>query len=215
MKKSLCFAIVGFVVFVCLSASAGAADVAIVNPSFETPVKADSTYSEDLTDCPGWSVFDNGRTGGYIGVWNIESQYYGGNAPEGENIAYVSKYGFAQILTETLTAGMQYTLTVEVGYLKESIWDGYKVQLLADGTVLAEDNDTVTIAENTFRTSTVTYAYDPADSALLGQPLQIRLLSLDGGEADFDDVQLTVIPEPATMGLLGMGALALIRRKRK
>ena len=66
MKKSLCFAIVGFVVFACLSASAGAADVAIVNPSFETPVKADNEFSVDLSDCPGWSLFDNGQTGGVI-----------------------------------------------------------------------------------------------------------------------------------------------------
>jgi len=193
MKKLLCFAIVGFAVFVCFSALAGAAEVAIVNPSFEEPVKADGDYSLDLSDCPGWSLFDNGQTGGSIGVWNITNASYGGNAPEGENIGYVTKYGFAQVLTETLTAEMSYILTVEVGNNQAFAWTGYKVQLLAGETLLAEDDNTVAVASDTFETSTVTYDYDPADSALVGQPLQIRLLCIDENEVDFDNVKLKVV----------------------
>jgi hypothetical protein len=117
---------------------------------------------------------------------------------------------------------MTYTLTVEVGNNQLFPWAGYKVQLLAGETILAEDDDSLTVAEETFETSTVTYTYNPAHSALLGEKLQIRLFAKLGyiesgvySEMNVDDVQLTVIPEPATMGLLGMGALALIRRKRK
>jgi hypothetical protein len=190
MKKPLIFAIVGFVVFVCLSVSAGAAEVTIVNPGFEDPALADGDYTTN--DCPGWSRIDNGGT---IGVWDpglpgTAFPGWGGNAPEGENIAYATADGIEQVLTATFAVDIIYTLTVEVGNVKYSLWSGYKVQLLAGGTVLAEDNNTIAIAEDTFETSTVTYIYDPCDAALLGQPLQIRLLCLDENEVDFDNVKL-------------------------
>ena len=78
-------------------------------------------------------------------------------------------------------------------------WFGYKVQLLAGGTVLAEDDSSLTPAEDTFETSTVTYVYDPADSDLVGQNLEIRLLGVSNGaysvEVNYDDVRLTADPE--------------------
>ena len=68
-------------------------------------------------------------------------------------------------------------------------WLDYKVQLLAGGTVIAEDD-----------------TYDAGDAALVGQPLEIRLLaaSVDGLEVDtdFDDVVLTADPPfPAPAGV--------------
>ena len=85
-------------------------------------------------------------------------------------------------------------------------WAGYKVQLLAGETVLAEDDNTVAIAVNTFETSTVAYTYDSGDDALLGEPLQIQLLCIDSNEVDFDDVQLTaeaptIVPYTVTLTL--------------
>ncbi len=128
--------------------------------------------------------------------------------------------GFAQVLTDagaTLTADTTYTLTVEVGNAIGYVWGGYSVQLLAGGTphtpgtgadytgsvtggtLLAEDNNSLTIATGTFETSIVTYTYDPdLHSHLLGEPLQIRLLALGGEGADFDDVTLFHSPEPLT-----------------
>ena len=208
------------VAILALSASAGAVEVTIVNPGFEDPVLADGEYQYSL-DNQGWGYFDND---GYQGPWNLGPSDYGGNAPEGQNIGWVNPGGvgvpggFAQVLTDadaTLKANMTYTLTVEVGNTLGWPWGGYKVQLLAGGTphtpgtgadtgpvtggtLLAEDNNSLTIAEDTFETSTVTYTYDPVlHSGLLGEPLQIRLLSLgnvaagDWTEADFDNVTLS------------------------
>ena len=139
-----------------------------------------------------------------------------------------------------LKAGWTYTLKVEVGNAYWYDWGGYKVQLLAGGTphtpgdgsdytgpvtggtLLAEDDSSLAVPDGTFMTSTVTYSYDPMHAALVGEPLQIRLLALipteptgDEVEVEFDNVRLTAVPEPATLALLSLGALMVRRRRRQ
>lgn len=136
--------------------------------------------------------------------------------------------GLSQVLTTMFAANTDYTLTVEVGNSWDYWWSGYKVQLLAGGTVLAEDDNTLWPDYRKWVTSTVAYTYDSAHAGLVGQPLEIRLLNKgidmdapDGAKADgssivgveFDNVVLT--PEPASLSVLAMGGLALIRRRRK
>jgi len=165
--------------------------IPIDNPGFEDLVLTDGSYNYEY---PGWGHFANDAE---HGTWNLGTEF-GGSAPEGQNVGWANPAtgsvgvpgGFAQVLTTTLTAGTTYTLTVEVGNTPGYPWGGYAVQLLAGGTpgdtgeitvgtLLAEDNNTLTIAEDTFETSTVTYTYDlELHSGLLGEPLQIRLLNL-------------------------------------
>ena len=85
-------------------------------------------------------------------------------------------------------------------------WLGYKVQLLAGGTVIAEDDSGIVPADDEFALLTVPYTYDEDDAALVDQPLEIRLLaaSVDSLEVDtdFDDVVLTADPPfPAPAGV--------------
>jgi hypothetical protein len=208
--------------------------IPVVNAGFENPVLADGDYGFSL-DNQGWGYFANG---GDIGPWNPATTDYPGQAPEGLNVGWAEPGngvpgGFAQVLTATLTAGMTYTLTVEVGDALTYTGGGYAVQLLAGGTphtpgtggytgevtggtLLAQDNNTRTIVDGTFVTSTATYTYNPAlHSGLLGERLQIRVLALHDAETEFDNVRLDATPEPASLSVLALGGLALIRRRRK
>ncbi|HSP43348.1 MAG TPA: Ig-like domain-containing protein [Luteolibacter sp.] len=169
--------------------------VPITNPGFEDPVTADGTVGGLPT---GWTSF-NGAT---ADVLNPDANDFTAEAPEGQNVASIfdangSEEGLSQVLAATFQDGAGYTLTVEVGNSKYSAvsFPGYRVQLFAGGTLLAEDDNSLTIAEDSFSTSTVNYTYDAGDAALVGQPLEIRLLSKGLAASDevcFDDVQLTV-----------------------
>ncbi len=209
---------------VVMSASTFAALIPIVNAGFEETILSEGAYDFAV---PGWDTVGPGPSSG---SWNPDDGAifygYGGEAPEGLNVAWIAEGtddagagvegGIAQLLAETLTADTTYTLTVEVGNSYYYAWgEGYKVQLLAGGILLAEDDSTLTPATDTFELSTVMFDSAGADAGLLGQALEIRLLAKAGnGEADFDDVQLSAVPEPATIALLGMGIL-MLKRKRK
>jgi hypothetical protein len=181
----------------------------IANPGFEEPAIADDTYAYSVV---GW---ESHGVNASIGVWDIGTEY-GGNAPEGENVGFQDDGagGFAQVLPSTFQASMTYALSVVVGNNPDYTFGGYQVQLLAGGTatnggtLLAEDSNTVTVATETFATSTVTYAYDPTHSGLLGEQLQIRLLALADVETDFDDVVLCATYVPITLIDLGVSGIS-------
>jgi len=179
----------------------------VLNPSFEDPVLAEDGYT--WGDVPGWTLVGGEATDiEGSGVWNVTlADFDPVLAPEGENVLYTEYLpegiakGVAQVLTETFAADTDYTLTAEVGNSNYYYNGGYSVQLLAGGTVIAEDNDTLWPEYKTWATSTVAYTYDSADSALVGQPLEIRLLNLEldkdsppAGEVvgvEFDNVTLS------------------------
>jgi len=189
-------------------AARGAAPVSITitNPGFENPALAEGDWTSD-NSIIGWIQIN----GADIGVWNVGPADFPNGAAEGLNVAYlyvpVNGQGFGQVLsgaTGLLQRSASYTLTVAVGNSASyAAFPGYQVQLLAGGTLLAQDENTLTPAEGRFVTSTVTYTYASAHSALVGQPLEIRLLSKgqnSSEEMEFDDVRLTVTVMPLTSG---------------
>jgi len=119
-----------------------------------------------------------------------------------------------QLLDELFDPSIDYKLTVKVGDpLGTWAYNGYAVQLVAGGenvnevaslawavaggTIIAEDYNTLTIADGTFQEATVLYAANSASADLAGLPLQIRLVALEDPAAHyttsfvgFDDVKL-------------------------
>jgi hypothetical protein len=196
------------VLAICPDAHGG--QIPINNPGFEDPALGDGDWDYSM-DNQGWGYIDND---GSLGPWNPAMADYPGEAPEGLNVGWTEPGdgvpgGFAQVLSAPLMAGTTYTLTVKVGAALTYSGGGYAVQLLAGGTpqpsgngsdytgpvtggtILAQDSNSLTIADGTFVTSTVKYTYNPAlHSGLLGEPLQIRLLDLDADETEFDSVSV-------------------------
>jgi len=181
--------------------------ITIENPGFEDPVLTEDDWT--WGDIPGWTLVGGDVTGiEGSGVWNTTSADFDPVlAPEGQNVLYTEYLpegiakGAAQVLTEKFAADTTYTLTVEIGNSWYYYFSGYSVQLLAGGVVIAEDNDTLWPEYYKWATSTVEYTYDPADAALVGQPLEIRLLCLEldkdsppAGDVvgvEFDNVRLS------------------------
>lgn len=165
-------------------------------------------------------------------------------APEGDNVALLFKsggasadeYGIEQQLVDTLQANTEYTLTVEVGNIQTCAglpsgstptfnldgFPGYRIELRAGTQSLVIDNNTLSINEGEFETSTITFNSPPV--VLPNQLLSIRLVSLNmvaaGGnlEVDFDNVRLSTVetlavPLPGmTYWMLAIVGAVIIRR---
>ena len=151
---------------------------------------------------------------------------------DGDQAAYLftlSEVGFTQELTETYQAGMSYDLTV--GILGGGgIVDGDSFLI---GLYYLDAGNPVTIASTQITYSlasfpTVTHLNDYSISlsdvqvtdAWEGEQIGIELRSLVGtgsGYWDLDNVRLTAVPEPSTLGLLAVGlggGFLLARRNR-
>lgn len=182
------------------ASSAWGQSITIENAGFEAPSLGAGQFQAGV---PGWTNFGSVEE---IGVWHVGVPAdFDAAPPEGVQVGYIfggpADAGLAQVLTTTLAEDASYTLTANVGNSKGFSYNGYRVQLLAGGSLLAEvdggEAGSTNPASGEFVTVTVNYSYDAGlHSTLVGEPLEIRLLTRneDGGvaETEFDDVQLTV-----------------------
>lgn len=203
----------------------GMGDIQVVNGGFEDPPYGDDDY--DFVH-PGWDAYDPDETGSGFGIWNPPVANYP-KIPEGLNVGWVEAFeidtpvGLSQTLTATLQPATTYVLTVGVGdafpagYEGLEGFGGYRVELLAGDKVLAADDNTLTIQEGTFATSTVTYT-TCFDDPEIGMSITIRLLNLNleaaVREIDFDNVELIRFPAcPADLdadSVVGTGDLVVL-----
>jgi hypothetical protein len=211
-----------------------AALVEVVNPSFESPSILAGTF-QTAAPATGWSnyAYIDVFAGRDVGVLNPSTTVlYADPVPHGANVAVVflltggpTESGIQQTLSAPLVANMQYTLNVHVGNIAPdggpfnfAGFPGYRVALMAGGQEIAFDNNTLAPGEGRFLESTVQFTTGAAH-AFLGQPLGIRLVSLDGPsgiEVNFDNVRLdaVAVPEPSTWGLAIGGMLLMMAVKR-
>ena len=204
--------------------------VPVANASFEEPVLADIDLAPGPGIVGGWSFAASPNT--FLGIFNPPEGSYpgaGGNGTpsgaDGANAAYLFNNGgpaefveATQTLAASLEAGNVYELRVAVGrflpgqpYVPSS-FGGYRIELRAGSTVIADDQDAVDPPTGAFADAVAVATADALDPALLGEPLSIRL-TISATDAPrsthFDDVRLTRTPVPAVPGLSAGAAAAL------
>ena len=209
----------------------------IFSESFESPVV--SGYAANTVPDTGWVGATQGHRANWRGLYN-EGDGSVFTTAFGEQ-AYLLDYTNSGLttdeatITDVLTAGVTYTLKFNVA-VREGESGSYRVELVAfdlgdddaartecrrnlrPGTILAFATGDVTTSDM-WANGGIVFTPDSSDPSL-GKQLGIRLIK-SGGDMLYDNIKLTdnsladVIPEPATLSLLGLGALLALRRRRK
>ncbi len=201
------------IVIVCALGLTSLSQAQLVNASFEEPPVGAGVFNNLVA---GWS--DSG--GG--GVWNIPlNGFFNLEAPDGTQIGYTNGNSLAQQSTASLVAGLN-EVSVQAGRRGDSfagsfnleLWVGGTVSLgsVAGGELLASSSfNHTTVNPNSFTLLTTTFNAASNDPRL-GQLLSVRILRTTG-QANFDDVRMSAVPEPATLAALAIGAFLVRRRK--
>ncbi|MCE5280175.1 MAG: PEP-CTERM sorting domain-containing protein [Planctomycetaceae bacterium] len=202
----------------------------------DTMMNGGNNYSDILT---GWNIFSVSTR--FVGRWNPADGNYAGAtdgdgtpdpAPLSGQAAFMHWGGGGSVSTQyirsaqslaTIQSGLDYTLTVGVG----SAWgtnmnavSWVQVNLQADGATVATGHYGPP-ARGTWTDLSVTLTKELIESSqLAGKSLTIELVGRGGPttHVDFDNVRLvdsSAIPEPATMGLLVLGGVAALLRRRR
>lgn len=204
---------------VVLSTASFATSITISNHSFEAQTLGSGSFFYSPTQITDWSSTATG--GADRGVWNT-----GAAGKDGNNIAFAyANNAFAQQLTATVQADTVYTFQYLMGRSggatrgTAELWAGGTLLngVVTGGTLLA--GQTLQINQSSMSELSLTYT-SPTSGAVVGQLLTIRFAgSTIPGEnyVSFDNARLSAeaVPEPATLTVLALGALAAARRRRK
>lgn len=196
-----------------ISLSAQAASVAVGNHSFEDPVLAAGGWS-DATP-PSWNE-------SVLNGANSFTEYINGFAAEGtQHQGTQGAESLWQVLGVAWAPNTNYTLTVASGNRAGFTTAGGITQIS-----LESSNESVgaSLASAQVDPATHSVAGAFADFSLLYSTgavaptgtIRIVLTNAGAGRSHFDNVRLDAspIPEPSVLGLAGLSALALGRRRR-
>jgi hypothetical protein len=190
------------------------------NTKAATPRLGIASFSDAATATTNWTAFDIDGGKDIIGGTTAANWADGiavNLATAGDktfNIADVVGGGGGTLIPDplgpyVLTDAAWYQFALEI--TKSTTADEFDVAatlnlLSADGTTLDSQIGYVT--------ATITNAGLYADDVIAGLTI-VHDADPATMTNDYDDLTISVIPEPATMTLLGLGALSLIRRRRK
>ena len=208
MKK-----IVAFVAVLALVSSASAEVISVSNASFEEPELAAGGWTNEY---PGWQAPDP--------VGNAFVEYIDGFSADGnQHLGIESGAEVSQDLGVGLSPNSTYDLAVAIGHR-----DGYTSvdgtsqstyglylggSATGGGTLLATSTvNAGPIAAGTFGDFSMTYS--TSESVPEGN-LFLSLQSTGGGRAHYDDVRLSVVPEPSSVVLVCLAGLTLLTSRRR
>ncbi len=192
-----------------------AGNIAILDPSFETPVLSPGGFT--FTTGTGWT--SDPMAGTPVIDYPGANQFV--SVPDGAQVAILNDFNgpgtLSQALSSVLAADTQYTLTYFVGNDMLLTYDGYTAELTAGGITLASHTSVVSPTPGHFLEDTITFT-SGANPAQLGQALGITFSDIGLQSVAFDDVQLTAAPasaapEPATWS--GAALVILLLRLRR
>lgn len=183
--------------------------ITIENPSFELPGEG----KPGIGDIPGWYAGDVNAWSGAETGWGPTDGLYTGYMQTGAQIYNLTDH--------VITAGEVYELTFD---MRRTWWGApATVELYFDdagartsiASMLVEFADAGTTDMISY--SLIGNADDVAGAA--GNQLGIQVTSgtvdaYEDGWIGYDNFALSVVPEPATIALLGFGGLGLVRRRR-
>ena len=214
MKKTL----LSITILAASIAAANAAAITIENSSFETAALDPGGWNNTLD-----SWVNPGVAGDtfieYIAGFSAEGdQHIGLQAPAGGGIQTIY-----QDLAESFAPNTVYSLVAATGNRNASFSTpgvSSAIYGLADssGSVLASIEALAPAAESTFEDGPTLTFTTPASGGPNG-PIRIVLMndSATPGRAHFDNIRLDAspIPEPVTTGLIALGSVLLLRRRRR
>jgi hypothetical protein len=202
------------------------ADLAIVNPSFETPVT--SSFDYIAGNCAsggtcsitqnGWTWANTGPNNGGAGVSGNNSAFTSGNnnAPDGSQVLFLQNQSSVSQDVSGFVKGVTYDVTF---YLTQR-------QNFGDSTPIPFPELAVSVGGQSVVAGLIAPAgpqYTPESfiftntSASATQTLLIeQTLPTTDETLFFDDIKISATPEPAYFGLLGAGMAGLVlARKRR
>lgn len=229
------FALALGAVFCVAAPAAEAAVIAVPNYSFEDDAAGDGSISHvgapsgwvwTRSGSGAWGTGYDPRNGQFAGTTGDNTQ---GTLPDGGQVFMAIINGDEPSVNAFLTltsasslttaaANTTYTLKVAVGNRLDTVADEYEVAILLDGTSVASATlDGKTIAAGGFQDLVTSYTTSAGDA---GKSVTVQLTQRDTDNTFddigiFDNVRLTsVIPEPSTVGLMGLGTAVMLVRRR-